>query len=958
MKKILIFLLLLLLGNSAYGAFPDDIVTNRGQMFQLGIYDPFLTWAVATEAIVDSTAGTATASKAVVLDASSRIDVMNVGTSGVTFLESAGATFTTTIKGGDQGGNLTLTLPTIAATTGYFLSSTDAGILSWAAAGSGTFTGGSITGDMTLSDDVDIFSTTTITDTSSIGVRDVDAGAYIDVLRWTNANTPTIVLGHANASFALASTGVDISTAGAITNVTSLTASGTVGAGTVTTGILTTTGVVTLGNDTAALSIASTGIDISSAGAITDAADITLTGDVFMSDGKGVKSTTTTAHTVGVYGYDVGAGYVAALEVTNSATPATVLGNTSGTTAISSSDWTISTAGNAANLGTIGSDGLYTGTGGMTLSGTVSINDAATTATTSIGAGNTTGVIGIGTGAAAKTVSIGSSNSTSTTTLLGGSNGINLNVGTFDDPTNINTGLNTGTVTIGGTGAMSIAIGDGGTGAKTITIGDAASTGSTVIKAGTGNLDLSAVDDVSLNGGSSGSIIGVGQNTHGNVIRVGQDDTTADTITIGSAKDTSVLAGISVTIGSTGTTSATEIQSGSGEVKINESINQPVSIGTGTSTGTIEIGNGDTAQTVTIANGAGVKTVALGSTNSTSITTISGGSAGLALNGPVAINTSKTTNTTAIGAGTTTGAITIGGTGTQTVNVGNGVGIKTVNVGSITTSSATVISSGTGDLDIISTAILDIDVGTTLDILVSGAFSFDGANAASNISLATNNAADDFTLAVTGGTDSSLVLTSDGTGSDAVYIHASDATGGVTIDAGTDGVTFSDADVSNIGTLSCDEISDDASPNITYQVKTVTITIGETGGSSEDFQWGAGAGHAPQNVNLGAIVPAFARIFDATVICTETAAGGAQSDFPTTLGNQSGGTEFFGAVDLVTANLVASGAAAGSPYIAVSASAQSVWIGADPTDGVWNNMTAGIWSVMITYVDNDAAKDN
>jgi hypothetical protein len=334
-------------------------------------------------------------------------------------------------------------------------------------------------------------------------------------------------------------------------------------------------------------------------GALTGMTDLTLTGDITMSTGKGVKSSTTTAHTVGMYVYDVGVGYVNGLELTNSGTPATVLGNTSGTTAISSNDWTISTGGNAAGLGTIGADGLITATGGLTLSGTVSVNDAATTATTSIGAGNTTGAIVIGTGAAAKTVSMGSSDTTSTTTILGGSGGVNVNVGTFNDPTNINTGLNTGTVTVGGTGAMSIAIGDGGTGAKTITIGDAAGAGSTVIKAGTGNLDLSAVDDVSLNGGSAGSVIDIGVNVQGNVINVGTDDSAADAISVGSAKDTITVDGVSVTVGTTTGASATIIQSGTGNLAL-------------TSTDDITLTtNTTTTDNITITNTPGTETGAI-----------------------------------------------------------------------------------------------------------------------------------------------------------------------------------------------------------------------------------------------------------------------------------------------------------------------------------------------------------
>lgn len=77
---------------------------------------------------------------------------------------------------------------------------------------------------------------------------------------------------------------------------------------------------------------------------------------------------------------------------------------------------------------------------------------------------------------------------------------------------------------------------------------------------------------------------------------------------------------------------------------------------------------------------------------------------------------------------------------------------------------------------------IDIDAGTAgITIDTTGAFSFDGAGTASNISLASDGAGDDLTISVTGATDSSLVLSSSGTGTDAIDINAT--AGGVDIDA-------------------------------------------------------------------------------------------------------------------------------------------------------------------------------
>ncbi len=272
-------------------------------------------------------------------------------------------------------------LPTTDGAATYQLTTNGSGTVSWAAAG-GTFAGGSITSDITFtSNGVDILPNTTTAHTWSIQAYDVDAPAYRDVLRWTNGDTPAVVLGATQDSLAITSTGLNVTTAGAVTGVTDLTvagavtgvtdltASGTLTAGDWSIGTFTTTGVTTLGNNTAAVSIASTGIDISAAGAVSNVTTLGMSGDLtnsagdlIVANGKGLKGSTTNGETVSVFGYDVGVGYVSALTITNNATPATVLGNTSGTTAISSSDWTISTAGNMAGIGTIAADGVITST--------------------------------------------------------------------------------------------------------------------------------------------------------------------------------------------------------------------------------------------------------------------------------------------------------------------------------------------------------------------------------------------------------------------------------------------------------------------------------------------------------------------------------------------------------------------------------------------------------------------
>ena len=70
--------------------------------------------------------------------------------------------------------------------------------------------------------------------------------------------------------------------------------------------------------------------------------------------------------------------------------------------------------------------------------------------------------------------------------------------------------------------------------------------------------------------------------------------------------------------------------SAAGVVNLNVSANNATNVGTGTTTGTVSIG-GTGTQTISVGNGAGIKTTNLGSSNSSSATTISSGTGGFNL---------------------------------------------------------------------------------------------------------------------------------------------------------------------------------------------------------------------------------------------------------------------------------------------------------------------------------------
>ena len=157
-------------------------------------------------------------------------------------------------------------------------------------------------------------------------------------------------------------------------------------------------GAITLGGGSGTFAVASTGVDISTAGAFTNVTDITLTGDITGTNGKAIRGSAVSAETyaIQVYDNDTGPGYKNALLMTNGNTPAIVLGNTDGTTAITSDDWAITITGVMTGIGAITNDGLITASAGATITGAAVNLNASSNFAVNINTGNSTGATSIG----------------------------------------------------------------------------------------------------------------------------------------------------------------------------------------------------------------------------------------------------------------------------------------------------------------------------------------------------------------------------------------------------------------------------------------------------------------------------------------------------------------------------------------------------------------------------------
>jgi len=223
-----------------------------------------------------------------------------------------------------------------------------------------------------------------------------------------------------------------------------------------------------------------------------------------------------------------------------------------------------------------------------------------------------------------------------------------------------------------------------------------------------------------------------------------------------------------------------------------------------TGTGRLYLGDDATANTCRFGAGAGVKTVTVGSTNTTSITTVQSGTGGTSvtstgaftITGAVASSIYTTNVNLTIYSGT--GRLYIGDDATaQPLRFGTGAGVKNVTVGSIDTTSITTVQSGTSGTVITST----------------GSFSISSSGAAITNYIYTTNT----DLVIYSGTgriyisdDVAATILRFGAGNAAktVTVGSTNTTSSTTIQSGTGDILISSRDAFNIvgygdsGTLS------------------------------------------------------------------------------------------------------------------------------------------------------------
>ena len=135
------------------------------------------------------------------------------------------------------------------------------------------------------------------------------------------------------------------------------------------------------------------------------------------------------------------------------------------------------------------------------------------------------------------------------------------------------------------------------------------------------------------------------------------------------------------------------------------------------------------------------------------------------------------------------------------------------------------------------------------------------------------------------------------------------------------------------------------SANTTFTVKK---KIGWSGASGMDFLLPKTVDTAVDQIDLGAIVPAFAKVVDVQVI---TKTGSVFSDGATTLaasiGNVTGGTQFASSGTIYAINAILPS----SSVPARVATASHVWLTNVTPGANWSTQTAGEYDVYVTYID-------
>jgi hypothetical protein len=151
-----------------------------------------------------------------------------------------------------------------------------------------------------------------------------------------------------------------------------------------------------------------------------------------------------------------------------------------------------------------------------------------------------------------------------------------------------------------------------------------------------------------------------------------------------------------------------------------------------------------------------------------------------------------------------------------------------------------------------------------------------------------------------------------------------------------------------------------AAPGDTNQiyniVKTRRVTIGNVASTDTDFNFAPAANTTEQPIDCGHLVPAFARVIDVQLFTTTAAVfSGGATTLVAEMGSATSGNQYAASATIYAIDVILSCATGTAPIAASVATDGHVWVSATPGAN-WSTMTAGTWTLLVTYIDGGAIK--
>ena len=347
-------------------------------------------------------------------------------------------------------------------------------------------------------------------------------------------------------------------------------------------------------------------------------------------------------------------------------------------------------------------------------------------------------------------------------------------------------------------GAGAINIGNSAV-AKTITIGNVTGAGALNMYTGTGNFVLNGAGATTY---SIGAATTTGTFDIGGTAQTG----TANLFTGTGTMSLNIGTGASaktITVGNNNTSTAVNVNSGTGGISLLTTTSGNLSLTTGT-TGTVTLDSG-TNGTVYIGTGANAKTINLGTGNAVVNTINIGGTGANSINlgntqnaGSISLGNAMTTGTITVGGTAQTGTMTLGSsTGTNTLNIAAGTGATTLNLANAQTAGSVNVGGGmtTGTITVGGTAqtgtmTLGSSTGTNTMIIAGGTgettLNIANVQTGGAVNIGTGMTTGTISIGGTGAQTGTIVL---GTGTGAQTINLGTGAGAKTISLGSTNTT-------------------------------------------------------------------------------------------------------------------------------------------------------------------------